>query len=117
MKTAAVILALGLPSLAFATDPLPLKRGVFVDSSVKCSERSNATAVSFWGDELNSAKAVGRIRKVAKNGQSYTVDLEIEHMDGSKEKSIWSLTIRHPESMTITNDFGSWNHRWCSDRM
>lgn len=66
MKTAAAILALGLPSLAFATAPLPLKRGILMDSTVKSSERSNATGGSFWGEELNSAKAVGRIRKVAK---------------------------------------------------
>jgi hypothetical protein len=117
MKVALTILAICLPAAAAAADKLPLKRGIFVETSVQCSERSNATVVSFWGDELNTAKAVGKIHRVTKKGKSYAVDLEIEHMDGSKEKSTWSLVIRNSKSLKITNNFGSWDHRWCSDRM
>ena len=84
MKIAILTLALCVPTAGLAADLLPLKRGIFVDTDVKCSERSNATVVSFWGDELNTAKTIGKIRKVVKKGKSYTVDLDIDHMDGGK---------------------------------
>lgn len=117
MKVAMMILALCLPATSLAADKLPLKRGIFVDTSVKCSERSNATVVSFWGDELNTARTVGKIRKVVNKGKSYTVELDLEHMDGGKEKSTWRLVIRNPKTLRVTNTFGSWDHRWCSEQM
>lgn len=117
MKIAAMILSLCLPTAAWAADKLPLKRGIFVDTSVKCSERSNATVLGFWGDELNTARSVGKIRKVVKKGKTYTVELDIEHMDGGKEKATWLLVIKNAKAMKINNGFGSWEQRWCSDQM
>ena len=84
---------------------------------MKCSERSSATVVSFWGDELNTARTIGKIGKVAKQGKTYTVHLDMEHMDGGKEKEVWTLVISNPTTFSITNDFGSWNNRWCSPKM
>lgn len=110
-------MALSLPGAGMAADKLPLKRGIFVDTKVKCSERSNATVVSFWGDQLNTARTVGHIRKAVKKGKSYTVDLDIEHMDGGRAQVTWSLVIKNSKTMKITNSFGSWDNRWCSDQM
>jgi hypothetical protein len=119
MRTAVATIAMLilLPVAALAADKLPLKRGIFVDTSVKCSERSNATAMGFWGDELNTARSVGKIRKVVRKGKSFTVNLDIEEMGGSKEKATWSLAIKNSKTFTLTNEFGSWDHRWCADRM
>ena len=36
---------------------------------------------------------------------------------GGKEKAVWTLVISNPKTFKITNDFGSWNHRWCSSTM
>ena len=47
------------PLVAWGADKLPLKRGIFVETSVGCSERSNTTVVSFWGEELNTARKLG----------------------------------------------------------
>ncbi|MBX9458072.1 MAG: hypothetical protein KL863_19740 [Rhizobium sp.] len=117
IAAAITIIALCLPAASLAADKLPLKRGIFVDTDVKCAERSNATVVSFWGDQLNTARTIGTISRVVKKGKSYTVDLDIEHMDGGKVKTTWSLVIRNPRTLKVTNSFGSWNHRWCSDQM
>lgn len=114
---ATIIMAFCLPAAGITADKLPLKRGIFVDTNVKCSERSNATVVSFWGDQLNTSRTVGHISKVVKKGKSYTVDLDIEHMDGGREQTTWSLVIKNSKTMKITNNFGSWDQRWCSDQM
>lgn len=114
---ATIILAMCLPAAGLAADKLPLKRGIFVDTSVKCSERSNATVVSFWGGELNTSKTVGTIRKVSKKGKTYTVDLDIEEMGGASERTTWKLVIANPKSFKLTNSFGTWEQRWCSAKM
>lgn len=117
MRIALLFASLCFSSAALAADKLPLKRGIFVETSVKCSERSNGTVVSFWGDELNTAQAVGKIRKVAKKGKIYTVHLDVEHVQGGREKWVSTLVISNPKAFTITSDFRSSSHRWCSSTM
>lgn len=75
MKTQAIVCsaAICISSAAWGADKLPLKRGIFVDADVKCNERSNATATSFWGNELNTARSRGNIRSVRKQGKTFTV--------------------------------------------
>lgn len=112
------LLVLVVSSPSWCADKLPLKRGIFVDANVKCSERSNATVTSFWGDELNSSQVRGTIRSVVKRGKSYTVVLDTEEIrNGNRSRETWNVTIPSPTRMKIDNQFGSWTQRWCSKAM
>ncbi len=106
-----------LSDIAVAADLLPLSHGIFVESSVACTSASNATALSYWGDELNSSKVIGTIVKVKKSGESYqvTLDLNIQGESGGKED--WTIVIKDPRHMRVTSAYGTSSYRWCFSQM
>ena len=77
-----------LPIPSWSADKLPLKRGIFVDEGVKCSERSNATVLAFTGDHLSAARMWGNITSVSREGKRYKLQIDAEFMSGERERAL-----------------------------
>ena len=101
----------------FAADLLPLKRGIFVEKPVGCENRSNATVISYWGNELNSNRVIGEIIKIERNGQKYEVTLEMNSMGEPSGKELWTLLIDNPKEMSVTAPGRGATYVWCSSQM
>lgn len=111
--TLGAILGLGLP--AWASDALPLRRGIFVDAAVPCAERSNATVTSFWGDSLNTARTACRIERLDRRGSDYRFGCRRPWAYGSQHLTVESPTAfvqHHPDYGT-----GRTRYRWCAAAM
>ena len=106
-----------LPSIASAADLLPLKRGIFVEAKVTCSNRSNVNSMAYFGDMLNISHVEGKIQTVERTGKTYTVRLNLSHDTGETEQVTWTIAIPHPKKMTIKDSFGTTAYRWCANKM
>ena len=106
-----------LSSIAVAADPLPLSHGIFVESSVGCSDVSNATALSYSGDELNSSKVIGTIVRVKKSNGSYRVTLDMNVQGEPSGQEIWTVKINGVKNMTVMFPYGTSSYRWCFHKM
>ena len=102
---------------AVGADLLPLSHGIFIESSVGCSNASNATALSFWGDELNSARVIGTIMDVSQKGNVYEVRLDMNSQGQPAGKEDWQIVIDDPNSMTVTSPYGTQHYNWCFNEM
>lgn len=106
-----------LPSFASAADLLPLKRGIFVESKVTCSDRSNVNSMAYFGDMLNISHVEGKIQAVEKSGKTYTVRLDLKNDAGETEQATWTIAIASPKKMTIKDAYGTTAYRWCANKM
>lgn len=115
-RSSFAILALGLlASPAHARDALPLKRGIYVEASVPCAERSNATVTSFWGDRLNTARTECVIQHVTVAGSDHRFTCRKPWNFGPQR-----MQITAPTAFTeIHPRYGSGRtaYRWCADAM
>lgn len=102
---------------ALGADMLPLKHGIFVESQIGCADVSNATAMSFWGTELNTQRTIGTIVDVSKDGNVFSVRLEVSEMTEDATEMKVTLTISGPEEFTIESEFGVQSFRWCFEQM
>lgn len=119
-----VVAAACFPALVNAADgdALPLRHGIYVDVGTECGAAQNATTISYWGDQLNSAHVVGHIRNVVERNGSFLVTLHREGdagMGGNLRDQIIEETITTdgPETLSIENDFGTFSYRWCAATM
>lgn len=101
----------------FRVDLLPLKRGIFVEKSITCSKRSNATVISYWGNELNSSRTVGTIVKVESDGKDYTVTLDMNVMGEEYGEEIWNISIKNFQEIKIVGPGRDTEYKWCSEEM
>lgn len=106
---------------ASAKDMLPLRRGIFVNTQVTCSNASNAYILSYWGDKLNSSRVVGHIKRVAKKKGGFVVTLALEGDGGmgSNQRSTenWTISARSKTEFQVITPRGTNRFRWCSSKM
>lgn len=104
---------------AIAADMLPLKQGIYVDKRVDCSEFSNASMMSFWGDQLNVAQVIGHIVQVSKSGNEYRLKISGEPVngDGPAQEVEWTVTVYSKKEMKVQSEFGVDRYRWCFDKV
>jgi hypothetical protein len=117
MRLIIFLFILCLPALSWGADKLPLKRGIFVDSTVKCSERSNVSVIAFWGDQLNVSKVEGNIVSVSRKGKRYKVLIDTETIEGTRGRENWTVTIKSRTHMVVTTPFATSTYLWCAEKM
>ncbi len=113
------VMALAIPVPVFAAGELPLKHGIFVETSAGCSRAAHANVVSYWGTRLNTQRVEGRIVGVTRQGRAYEV--RIMGRDIAEDRAIgrfaWSITVPSRTAMTIASPEGTRAYRWCFARM
>jgi len=115
------VVSFGAVAQAEEVSQLPLRHGIYVEANTVCSDASNATRVSFWGDQLNSAHVVGHIREVPEHDGSFVVTRDLEGDSGMggnlRERVKDEITIDGPGEFSIENENGVWDYRWCAGSM
>ncbi|AQU82923.1 MULTISPECIES: hypothetical protein [unclassified Halomonas] len=100
---------------------LPLLHGIYVEAGTSCTNVTNSTSVSFWGDALNSSHIEGHIADVALQDGVYTVTLDLESTSGMgggvSERVLWGITTSNPGELSIDNGFNVASYRWCAASM
>lgn len=97
---------------------LPLERGAYEETTTPCEQRSNATARTFFGDRLNSARTECKITNVKQSGQVYSFIASCLD-DGSTERydESYVVTINNKKSFTLKTEYGATEYRWCAYTM
>lgn len=116
------VIGAGVVSLesALATE-LPLKTGIFVLSDIACSDRSNFSAIAYWGDRLNLSPHIeSTILSVSNKGKKYEVEVRNTGDfagEGLGKTETWRVTVHSSSRLTVTSPYSAGKYRWCADRM
>lgn len=100
-----------------ASDPLPLRQGIYVLDDVACDRLSHAVTLSYWGNELNAQRTIRSIVRVEKEADRFLLTLEVSDEGSEPETEQWVLRIEHSDGFVVIDPAPVAAYRWCFDRM
>ena len=111
------VLLLACAAGAQTVASLPLQRGFYVSQKTACGSASNATLMLVTREGMNSARVIGKFRKIDRKGPTtYLVSEVHQGLDGSALGPAETVTYEIPNQTTfkVTNSYGSAEYRYCA---
>ncbi len=104
------------PAPPIGGSSLPLKLGIYVRAEVACQGADNASTMSYWGEELNAQRVIGKILSVTADGNSYAVQVSAHDIAEGVDigEFDWVLTIPRDTEFTLASSSPEQTYRWCA---